>query len=276
MSEPVLNVVILLGMILIFLLYMFAASDDLKAKDFEKRKANLINRWNDYFKRHGKELSVNPKIHVFHDLVLEAQRHLDAFNKDGNHESEKFLKKFLITDRKYSKVIMAKHPPKYRMSVPLRETCIPPTKVPSSKEGREDYEVDIDNRLCSGERCKVRCEKYHKTDIRRVCDHQILVMRKKRVMPYLHDHAKLVADEYFRRDFYSMIETRSLDLLIGYDNDLDWVNVWFLDHNIDDKYRGAWSFSLIENRFRRRESPRKYANEVRKGLQDAFGLTHLI
>lgn len=137
-------------------------------------------------------------------------------------------------------------------------------KSRSWDEEREDYVVRLASRSCTCDwASKPNFESFALNDVRRICRHQVeaagrigTIGGSKEALAVLHSP--------FRNDHYKVLFNPDLTLVIGYDNDVEWINVILVETQAN------YSYNIFEDRWSYGESPKGQASYVKGQIRRAF------
>jgi len=133
--------------------------------------------------------------------------------------------------------------------------------------------VNIDDRDCSCDWItNLKSQKsitIPKTDIRWVCRHQAEIICKYVDLDSI-DASELsqsiIHQRYRKADYIEHKESRYSKILIGFDSDLDWIDV-FVDHYDDDHRYG---YSLLEKRWSFEQKPKRGSRKIVQIINQYF------
>lgn len=210
--------------------------------------------------------------HVHYQFLTDFFEEINILAKEEQFEEAKIKLSDMMTKYKNNALLLrAKHPQQISINVPEINESTGPVEIESESmfAEKDPYLVDAKARTCT-------CSEFTSfgslnaiTDIRRVCRHQIKVMRKNGTLPQLSFYANLVCSHPFRDHYYSLIQGEKSKYLIGYTSPLEWISIWILNSK-DPTER--YSFNMLEKRWSYGASPRGYAAEIRPALRIAFNL----
>ena len=142
-----------------------------------------------------------------------------------------------------------------------------PVKRRSWHEERKDYVVNLSSRSCSCDWMeKASLRDYAKNDVRRICRHQVEAAASLGSIVG-SDEALAVLNNPYRNMHYKTLFTPDLSFLIGYDNEVDWINVIGVNPPLKQV---DYSYHLFEDRWSYGESPKGHALNIKGQIRRAF------
>lgn len=140
-------------------------------------------------------------------------------------------------------------------------------KSRSWQEEREDYVVHLSSRSCSCDWIsKASLGDFAKNDVRRICRHQVEAAESLGSIVG-SDEALAVLNSPYRNMHYKTLFTPNLSFIIGYDNEVDWINVILVD---PASKQSDYSYHLFEDRWSYGESPKGHALNIKGQIRRAF------
>ena len=235
-----------------------AIRGDMKEKDI------TLDKFNEYL------ATLDPKtIHLkrIHNCQLEVKK----LESEGDHEAagqtlwalmdyfRENFKFFYLTFPEESVVTVDEFPEGSDQDVLIKSR--------SWDEEREDYVVRLSSRSCSCDWIsKASLEDFAKNDVRRICRHQVEAAESLGGVVG-SDEALAVLNSPYRNMHYKALFTPDLSFVIGYDDDVEWINVIAVKPTLKQT---DYSYHLFEDRWSYGESPKGHALNIKGQIRRAF------
>ena len=278
MNEGEATIIVSLLMLIPLVIYLFFAGRENASRYNEKQNNKTIKRYYKSKERFENALSLIDGVtsisdeYIFYKKISDViSSHNESLEAGDTESAGIVLDDFLSNYRESLNIITAKHPRNLIIEIADIHESISPVLVASEDllGRRKPYLVNAVERTCTCSEFTSFGSNYLSKDIRRVCRHQVKVMKKEGILPKLSIYAELVISHGFRDQYYSLIDGERSKFLIGYSDSLNWVSVWVMDSKSLSK---RYSFSMLEKRWSYGKSPKGFASDFRKAVRVGFGL----
>jgi hypothetical protein len=232
----------------------------------ERRLNRAIEKWNRLFAMEQGIKGALVHKNFYNETVILANKQMD----DGKTEEASIIfEEALLDFKKHHKVLRARHKQ-------LKDTTIqiPPISrddchvlVKSYDEEKPPYQVDMNRRTCS---CQTSMEQnLPYDDMRRICRHQVSVMRERGIYPKFNNpYDGLILKAVYRDQYYQILQIDDYEILIGYNEPLEWISVWFVAKFSRDRF----GYNILSKHWAYGGSPPGYANKIKIAINKALHL----